>query len=206
LEIDVTPDFSSEEAAHLFGKAFSAAPGWSFVAHQEYRAASGKHYCSVFIHHRKKRPPTETASLHAHVSFGVGSSGMMAGKKIKFDPSLDFLNSHPELLHGRSVDVSAVYIYKVSRYDSLLKLPIQYPLAGFDRSDIIGVRLSVREKSSEGRPQFTIVLDSAAEGNIYHRVGFSYKISDVEKFLPILIVTSSAMSRKLVAERQASSE
>ncbi len=202
LDIDFMPDLSAEEATSLFGKKFSPSPDWGYVGYQEYSAETGKYYCYLYVHHRKKHPAKEKALLHAHLTFGIGKWSMMAGIRNKaFDPAFDFLNSHPALLEGTSVNVRGNFDYKTARYESSIKLPLAYPIAGFEKSDIIGLRLSVKEKASEERPQFTMIVERLPNGDIHHSVTFRYKVTDVEKFLPTVLALSSAMSQKFIVPK-----
>lgn len=204
LDIDFMPDLSAEDATRLFGKNFSPSPGWNYMGYQEYSGEAGKNYCYLHVHHRKKHPTKEKALLHAHLTFGIGKWSIMAGirKKI-FDAALDFLNSHPVFLEGASVDVRGSFDYKRARYESSINLPLAYPIAGFEKSDIIGLRLSVKEKASEERPQFTMIVERLPNGNIRHIVIFRYKVTDVEKFLPTVLALLSAMSQKFIVPKTA---
>jgi len=201
LEIDIPADMPTAEASRIFGASFIPSRSWSFFAYQEYAGQDKKHSCTLLAHYRTRRPGKERANLHLHLSFRIGADFDMRSIKGKLQPALDFVASHPELIKGRRADIAARFSYSDRAYDPFPNLPITYPLAGFEQCEMVGLRLTVREKLSSERPQFTIVVEKTADRNVHHHVAFSFKAADVEGFFPSVLSVAKAISSKFVREK-----
>ncbi|MBI4466095.1 MAG: hypothetical protein HY656_01540 [Acidobacteria bacterium] len=200
LDIDFSPDLSPSDASRIFGKEFSPTQDWSYLAYQEYIGEKEKYYCSLLAHSRKRRPSKRKAQLHVHISFGVGDRPRFARLKSKLPPAFDFLSSHPELIRGQVADVHARYFYTRDKYESVPKLPIAYPQAGFEHSEIAGVRVNVKERPSAKKPEFSVIMELAPGDRIFHNVSFSYKVSDAEKFLTNVLDLATVISQKFARD------
>lgn len=201
LDVAFEINLGTRDISRLFGKQYSRNPDWHFLAYQEYSEEKKKHHCFLVIHHRTQKASIKKAKLHVDITFAQGRADLMGVERKKMAPALDFLQKHAGLLRKRTSDITARFHYDGDKYNSVPELPSPYIFAAFENTEIVGVRISFRDKALAKRPQASINIEKTPEGNIHQKIDFSYIISDIETGLPSVLALSTAISQKFCRQK-----